>query len=50
MSEQQKITVVLGGVLDASFGAVMADAKDRVEALRRDSERAFNLQGFVGEG
>lgn len=49
MSEQQKITVVLGGVLDASFGAVMADAKDRVEALRRDSERAFNLQGFVGE-
>lgn len=49
MSEEQKITVALGGVLDASFGAVLADAKDRVEALRRDSERTFNLQGFVGE-
>lgn len=49
MSEKQKISIVLGGVLDASFGAVVADAKARVEALRRGSERAFDLQGLVGE-
>ncbi|MEL7941024.1 phage tail tape measure protein [Pseudomonas delhiensis] len=49
MSEKQKISIMLGGVLDASFGAVVADAGARLEALRRGGERAFDLQGLVGE-